>query len=153
MADNFLNLTVRLEKVNFDKFVKRVTHWNFKKFLENTGELMLESFQTNIKAGGRGTRWPPLNPKYRKYKIKKWGTAKMLIASGKMFKSLFRGRPGNVFKVTRTSVEAGTDVRSGKGYPYWKPNQKTRRFIMLQRSDKEQIGKAFNWEVHRMVEG
>jgi len=152
MSDPIFKLQVRLNAENLKKWLRKVKTWDFSRFLNMTGETLLDSFQTNIRSGGRGVKWPPLDDHYRAWKSRKWGRARMLVASGKLFNSLRKGGQYNVYKVSKNSIEVGTDVRSVKNFPYWRPVGEVRKFIMIQPSDKEQIGKGFNWEVHKMLE-
>lgn len=120
------------EPTGFEPFVSfDVEAEKFQSFLKNTrakvGNIRLGLLEIardqykNQKAvflKGEG-RYAPLSPAYRAFKIKKFGSPRILFLTGDLQKSLVSNTgPGAIFKIGERSLSFGTAVkRKGFSYP------------------------------------
>lgn len=107
--------------------------------------LALEKAQFDSQGGFASGGWAPDAPSTLAYKARHGLDPRVMHATLALRESLTsRGAPGSVRRITPTSMEVGTDVRSPEGFPYaaahqapHAPGRKRRRVIELRPVDRE----------------
>ena len=100
-------------------------------------QIMEEQFSSE---GARTGGWAPLSPDYADQKAKKWGNQPILVASGRMRRSLVGSGEGSISRqVGRDSLEFGTDIPYAGLHQTGTSRMPMRRILDLKEDDRKAI--------------